>query len=186
MNSSKISPADNTLHTGIWSPSFQGLLWTQWLTAINDNVFRWFVIGVGKDQFTPENIGTLLVVGSAFFIVPYIIFASVAGWLADRFTKSKVIVGCKFAEIVIMALGVLAVSLMGEPDPANRVDPYFYLLLAVVFCMGMQSALFAPAKVGTIPELLDEKNIAAGNGVFNLATLSATVIGMALGVGFRT
>lgn len=181
MNSTDSSPADNSLHSGIWSPSFQGLLWTQWLTAINDNVFRWFVIGVGKDQIAPENIVYLLVIGSSFFIVPYIIFASVAGWLADRFTKSKVIVGCKFAEIAIMALGVLAVSLMGEPDPANRIDPYFYLLLAVVFCMGMQSALFAPAKVGTIPELLDEKNIAAGNGIFNLATLSATVIGMALG-----
>ena len=49
--------------------------------------------------------------------------------------------------------------------------------------MGLQSALFSPAKVGTIPELLNEKTIAAGNGVFNLATLSATVIGMALGGG---
>ena len=47
--------------------------------------------------------------------------------------------------------------------------------------MGLQSALFSPAKVGTIPELLNEKTIAAGNGVFNLATLSATVIGMAIG-----
>ncbi len=157
------------------------MLWTQWLTAINDNVFRWFVIGVGKDQFTPEHVGTLLVVGSSFFIVPYIIFASVAGWLADRFKKSNVIIGCKIAEIVIMAVGVLAVSLMGEPDPQNRIDPFFWMLLVSVFFMGMQSALFAPAKVGTIPELLDEKNIAAGNGIFNLATLSATVIGMAVG-----
>ena len=174
-------PAENSLHTGIWSASFQGLLWTQWLTAVNDNVFRWFVIGVGKDQFTPENVGTLLVVGSSFFIIPYILFASVAGWLADRFAKSKVIIGCKIAEIVIMGIGVWAVSMLGDPDPANKVDPYFWVLLAAVFLMGAQSALFAPAKVGTIPELLDESTIAAGNGIFNLATLSATVIGMAMG-----
>jgi len=174
-------PTAPSLHAGIWSPGFQGLLWTQWLTAVNDNVFRWFVIGVGKDQFTPENWGDLLVLGSAFFVVPYILFASVAGWLADRFKKRNVIIGCKVAEIVIMGLGVLAVSMMGTPDPVNRVDPMFYLLLASVFLMGMQSALFAPAKVGTIPELLDESTIATGNGVFNLATLSATVIGMALG-----
>ncbi len=174
------------------SPAFQGLLWTQWLTSINDNVFRWFVIGVGKDQFAPEYQAFLLIVGSAFFIVPYIIFSSVAGWLGDRFEKSKVIIGCKVAEIVIMTIGVFSVTLMGKPSPSvavdpsmlqvlAAVDPFFYLLLAAVFLMGLQSALFAPAKMGTIPELLTEKNIAAGNGIFNLATLSATVIGMALG-----
>ncbi len=166
---------------GLTSPAFQGLLWTQWLTSINDNVFRWYVIGVGKDQFAPEDQATLLVVGSAFFIIPYIIFSSVAGWLADRFKKSQVIVGCKIAEIVIMSLGVLAVTFMGTPNPSLGVDPFFYLLLAAVFFMGLQSALFAPSKVGTIPELLTEKTIAAGNGIFNLATLSATVIGMAVG-----
>jgi acyl-[acyl-carrier-protein]-phospholipid O-acyltransferase/long-chain-fatty-acid--[acyl-carrier-protein] ligase len=166
---------------GLLSPSFQGLLWTQWLTAVNDNVFRWFVIGVGKDQFAPEDQTTLLIVGSSFFIIPYILFASVAGWLADRYAKRKVIIGCKIAEIIIMALGVLAVSWIKTSNPGVKVDPYFWLLLAAVFFMGMQSALFAPAKVGTIPELLTEKNIAAGNGIFNLVTLSATVIGMALG-----
>ena len=165
----------------IWSPSFQGLLWTQWLTSINDNVFRWFVIGVGKDQFLPESQGTLLVIGSAFFLIPYIVFAAVAGWLADRFRKSQVIVWCKVAEIVIMAIGVSAVYLLDVPDPAKRIDSAFYLLLFSVFLMGLQSALFAPAKVGTIPELLDEANISKGNGIFNLSTLSATVIGMAIG-----
>lgn len=187
---SESTATDTRLHGGIWGPSFQGLLWTQWLTAVNDNVFRWFVIGVGKDQFMPEDQATLLVVGSSFFIIPYILFATVAGWLADRYRKSHVIVGCKVAEIVIMALGVWAVSCLGTPAPSSAtslgerlgsVDPFFWVLLAAVFFMGLQSALFAPAKVGTIPELLTEKNIAAGNGIFNLATLSATVIGMAAG-----
>ena len=173
---------EQTVGTGeLLSPAFQGLLWTQWLTSINDNVFRWYVIGVGKDQFAPEDQAFLLIVGSAFFIVPYIIFSSVAGWLADRFKKSQVIMGCKFAEIIIMTIGVFSVTLMGKPNPSVAVDPFFYLLLAAVFLMGLQSALFAPAKVGTIPELLTKKTIAAGNGIFNLATLSATVIGMALG-----
>ena len=37
------SPEINPEPKGILSPSFQGLLWTNWLTAINDNIFRWFV-----------------------------------------------------------------------------------------------------------------------------------------------
>lgn len=166
---------------GLTSASFQGLLWTQWLTSVNDNVFRWFVIGVGKDQFTPENAGLILVLGSILFTLPYILLAPIAGWLADRYRKSTVIIGCKVAEIIIMGIGVLAVALMGEPNPSVGLDPFFWLLLVAVFFMGAQSALFAPAKVGTIPELLSEKNISAGNGIFNVATLTATVIGMAIG-----
>ena len=156
--------------TSLWSPSFQGLLWTNWLTAINDNVFRWFVIGVGKHQFPVNEHSNIVMWGTVLFVAPYLFLASPAGWLADRFSKRKVIIGCKYAEIVIMTLGVLAVWFDS-----------FYMLLATVFLMGSQSALFAPAKVGTIPELLDEKTISSGNGVFNLATLSATVIGTALG-----
>jgi 1-acyl-sn-glycerol-3-phosphate acyltransferase len=166
----------------VWSLSFQCLLWTNWLTAINDNVFRWFVIGIGKDfaeaaAATSGN-GTgfriteafVLAIGTASFVLPYLLFAVPAGWLADRFSKRQVIVGCKVLEVIVMAFGVLAVWLGN-----------IWLLLFVVFLMGLQSALMAPAKVGKIPELLDETKISLGNGFFNLATLSATIIGMVIG-----
>ena len=166
---------------GLRSSSFQGLLWTQWLTSINDNVFRWFVIGVGKDQFLPEHSSAILVIGMILFTLPYILFAPIAGWLADRYCKRKVIIGCKIAEIVIMTLAVLAIGLLGKPNPSVAIDPVFYLLMFAVFLMGAQSALFAPSKVGTLPELLSEKNITSGNAIFNVATLTATIIGMAIG-----
>ncbi len=165
---------------GVSSPAFQGLLWTQALTATNDNVFRWFVIGIGKTQFEPESYPMLLAVGSAFFLVPYILFASIAGWLGDRFRKSRVILTCKFAEIAIMALGVLAVSML-DGKPSDGPSTGFFVLLAAVFLMGTQSALFAPSKMGTIPELLNEKQISAGNGIFALTTLSATIVGTGIG-----
>ena len=154
----------------IWSPGFQGLLWTNWLTAINDNVFRWFVIGVGKNTFDVTQHSWVVMIGTALFVAPYFLLASPAGWLADRFQKRNVIIGCKVLEIVVMVLGIISV-LLGS----------FYMLLATVFLMGAQSTLFAPAKVGAIPELLDEGQISSGNGIFNLATLSATVIGMVVG-----
>ena len=166
---------------GLRSSSFQGLLWTQWLTSINDNVFRWFVIGVGKDQFLPEYSNFILPIGAILFVLPYILFAPIAGWLADRYRKRNVIIGCKIAEIVIMTLGVLAIGMLGKPEPSVRIDPIFYLLMTAVFLMGAQSALFAPAKVGTLPELLSEKNITSGNAIFNVATLTATIIGMVIG-----
>ncbi|MFN6205532.1 MAG: MFS transporter [Planctomycetota bacterium] len=172
----------NGSENSVWSLSFQCLLWTNWLTAINDNVFRWFVIAIGKDfaeaAAASSGNGTgfriteafVLAIGTASFVLPYILFAVPAGWLADRFSKRQVIVGCKVLEVIVMAIGVLAVW-MGN----------IWLLLFVVFLMGLQSALMAPAKVGKIPELLDETKISLGNGFFTLATLSATIIGMVVG-----
>ena len=161
---------EHNSQNSLLSASFQGLLWSNLLTVINDNAFRWLVIGIGKDYFPPEQQGWLLMIGSVLFVAPYLIFASVAGWLADRFPKRNVIVACKFLEIVVMIVGVTAI-MMGN----------FNLLLLCTFLMGTQSALFAPAKVGKIPELLDETRISAANGYFNLAALSGTVIGMAVG-----
>ncbi|MEQ1903865.1 MAG: MFS transporter, partial [Pirellulaceae bacterium] len=174
-SSSSVPPDETFAPTrsgdSIWGASFQGLLWTNWLTAINDNISRWYVIGLGKQFWpNPEDHSTVLTLGTALFVLPYLLFAVPAGWLADRFSKRQVIVACKYAEIVIMGLAVLAVWCQS-----------FEFLLFVVFLMGAQSALFAPAKVGTIPELIDEKSISQANGLFNLATLSATVIGMSIG-----
>ncbi|MEM7456826.1 MAG: MFS transporter, partial [Planctomycetota bacterium] len=169
--------------SNIAGPSFQGLLWTNWLTAINDNIFRWFVIGCGKDYVTPENYGTILMAGTVCFVAPYLMFASIAGWLADRYSKVHVVVGCKIMEIVVMTMAILflifspGVGADGQPESLAGL----YFLFATVFLMGTQSALFAPAKVGSIPEMLTQEEISKGNGIFNLATLSAVVIGMGLG-----
>ena len=165
-----LKPEINPEPKGIMSPSFQGLLWTNWLTAINDNIFRWFVIGVGKTFVTPQYHGRILMFGTVCFVLPYILFASPAGWMADRYRKRNVIIGCKTAEIIVMTLGVISL-LCGS----------LYMLMFTVALMGAQSALFAPSKIGTIPELLSEEEISKGNGIFALATLSAVVIGMGIG-----
>ena len=88
------------------SITFLGLLLTQFLGATNDNVLRWLVIGIGKEYVKTGRVNlepsTVLAIGSACFVLPYILFAAPAGYLADRFSKRTVIVTCKFAEIVIM------------------------------------------------------------------------------------
>ena len=76
------------------SGSFLGLLFTQFLTATNDNVFRWLVIGIGKDYVDPSQVGKILMLGTVLFVVPYLGLAAIAGYLADRFPKNQVIVGC--------------------------------------------------------------------------------------------
>ncbi len=128
------------------------------------------MIGIGKDLVAPEYDSLIVPIGLVAFVLPYLILAVTAGWLADRFKKRNVIVGCKIAEIVVMSVGMLAV-LSGS----------LIFLLITIFLMGAQSALFAPSKVGTIPELLGEDKISTGNGWFNLSSLTATIIGMLIG-----
>ncbi len=154
---------------GLSSASFQGLLFTQLLTATNDNIFRWLAIGIGK-QHSPDNVSQILMAGTACFVLPYLLLASPAGYLADRFSKTHVIVACKVSELVIMAIGMAAI-LLGN----------IWLLFTAVAMMGAQSALFGPSKLGSIPEMLPASKISVANGLFGLTTVAATVIGMAIG-----
>lgn len=185
MNSTSFDPA-RTAGGKLLSPGFLGLLATQFLTAVNDNIFRWLVIGIGKDHVTDYakshgggtwlTEGNVLMAGTACFVLPYLVLAAPAGYLADKYRKRQVIVACKIAEIVIMALGIAAI-LLGNLPAAMALA----LLFAVLALMGAQSALFSPARSGSIPEVLHPDYISKANGLFGLATVVATVIGMAIG-----
>ena len=152
------------------SASFLGLLLTQTLGAANDNVFRWLVIGIGKQYVDKSDVSNVLMLGSICFVMPYLLLAAPAGYLADRYSKRTVIIGCKIAEFVIMTLGILSI-LLGN----------FWLLMFVVLLMGAQSALYGPAKLGSIPEMLKSEHISAANGAMGLVTVFSTVVGMAIG-----
>ena len=175
-----------TAGKGLLSPSFLGLLVTQFLTAVNDNVFRWLVIGIGKDHVADAvrsgnaptwlNESNVLMAGTACFVLPYLILAAPAGYLADRFRKKQVIVVCKIGEIAIMVLGYLAI-LQGNLPPVTALS----FLFAVLTLMGAQAALFAPSRSGSIPETLRPERLSMANGLFGLMTVVATVVGMVLG-----
>jgi acyl-[acyl-carrier-protein]-phospholipid O-acyltransferase/long-chain-fatty-acid--[acyl-carrier-protein] ligase len=170
------APAPLTAGGKLFSAGFLGLLATQFLTALNDNILRWLVIGIGKDHVAPSQVNGVLAAGTACFVLPYLVLAAPAGYLADRYRKRSVIVACKAAEIVFMALAVGAI-LCGNFDTRIALG----LLFAAVALMGCQSALFSPARAGSIPEVLRPELISKANGLFALATVIATVIGMVIG-----
>jgi acyl-[acyl-carrier-protein]-phospholipid O-acyltransferase/long-chain-fatty-acid--[acyl-carrier-protein] ligase len=167
-------PSAEALHSdqreGLMSLTFVGLLLTQFLGTTNDNILRWLVIGLGKDYVEPEHISTVLSIGSGCLVLPYLLLAAPAGYLADRFSKREVIVNCKIAEILIMAIAVVAI-LIGN----------VYLMFGVVALIGSQAALFGPAKLGSIPEMLRPSKISSANGLLGLTTVVATVVGTAIG-----
>src|SRR5436309_10990034 len=91
------------------SAGFLGLLATQFLTATNDNIFRWLVIGLGKQHLDKSHHSAIVTTGTVCLVLPYLLLAAPSGYLADRYPKRSVIVGCKLAEIFIMLVGVAAI-----------------------------------------------------------------------------
>lgn len=171
--------SDTQLPASSWRRSFWSLIVTQFQGAFNDLAYRhlllFLILAMGLSQ--DERNQLVLLVG-LLFPLPFILFSMAGGYLADRFSKRSVTVGTKLAEIGIMMLAV-----------AGLATGHVGLLLAALFLLGTQSALFGPSKYGLLPELLPERCLSWGNGVLELATflaiISGTVAGGLMAEGFR-
>ena len=161
---------------------FRPLLLLRLLTVVNDNLLRWLVIGLGKRAAGEAGTALVLTIGTAGFVLPFIVLAWLAGWLADRFPKRSVLVWCKAAEIAIVAAAAAAVAWgAGAGGQIAGLPAGLWLLLAALVTIGSQAAILAPAMLGTIPETVPQEKLASANGVFALVTLAATLAGMAGG-----
>lgn len=149
---------------------FISLIVTQFLGALNDNAFRFVIAAIITDTLVRGESGTMyLSLSMAVFILPFLLFSTFAGFLADRFSKRDVIVGTKILELLIMVLGLWALL-------AGQIWP----ILLTVFVMGAQSALFGPSKYGILPEILPKEKLSYGNGIVQMWTYAAILIGQSI------
>jgi acyl-[acyl-carrier-protein]-phospholipid O-acyltransferase/long-chain-fatty-acid--[acyl-carrier-protein] ligase len=140
--------------------------------AFNDNLAKNAMIVLALFKAATGGAGLTALAG-ALFIAPYALLSATAGQIADRFDKSRMIRIMKAAEVALMALaawGFLAGSIP--------------ILLAVLFGLGAQAAMFGPLKYGILPDHLHDDELVAGNGLIEastfLAILAGTVAGGAL------
>lgn len=149
------------------SRGFWALWVTQFQGAFSDNVYKNLVTFLILALTMPvaQKDGLILWVG-ILFAAPFILFSMAGGWLATRFSKRTVTVGVKLLEVAVMTLAT--VGLAWENLPA---------LLICVFLMSVQSALFGPSKYGLLPELLSEPDLSWGNGVLQMGTNVAILLG---------
>jgi acyl-[acyl-carrier-protein]-phospholipid O-acyltransferase / long-chain-fatty-acid--[acyl-carrier-protein] ligase len=143
--------------------------WTQFLGAFNDNFYKIIVTLVALDIPSGGGIQYIPLIGG-LFILPFLLFSGYAGYLADVHSKRDVLVAVKVFEIFAMGLGLLAFFV-------DRMEP----MLAVVFLMGLHSTFFSPAKYGILPEMLPEKDLSRGNGLLEMSTFMAIILGTAFG-----
>ena len=150
---------------------FQSFLWTQFLAAFNDNVYK-MIVSVGAVELAANQLlgSRYLSIAGAVFVLPFLLFAGYAGQLADRFSKTRVLQITKAFEIVIMCVGMVALSM-------RSID----MLLVVLFLLAMQANFFSPAKYGILPEMLTEAQLTRANGLLELSTFAAIVLGTSVG-----
>lgn len=152
---------------------FLPLFITQFLGALNDNLFKnaLVILILYRVADAIDSDGQVLVtVAAGVFILPFFLFSAMAGQLADKFEKSHLIRLIKLAEVLIMMMAVAGFLWTGP-----------YMLLGVLFLMGVQSAFFGPLKYGILPDHLREDELIGGNALIETGTFLAILIGTILG-----
>src|ERR1700735_5073199 len=92
--------------------AFQSFLWTQFLAAFNDNVYK-MIVSVGAVELAANQMlgARYLALSGAVFVLPFLLFAGYAGQMADRFSKTRVLQITKAFEIAVMCVGMIALYL---------------------------------------------------------------------------
>jgi acyl-[acyl-carrier-protein]-phospholipid O-acyltransferase/long-chain-fatty-acid--[acyl-carrier-protein] ligase len=155
----------------ILDKGFGWMLVTQFLGALNDNVYRFIVtFYIIAHTASREDANLYINLIAALFVLPYLMFSGYAGQLADNFSKRKVLIASKSVEILAMLVGLAGFLLGSIP-----------LMLAVMFLMATHSAFFSPAKYSCLPELLPDQDLSRGNALIEMSTFIAIILGTALG-----
>lgn len=137
-----------------------------------------YSLGVFNDNFFKQAILMLAVAGGhtdlqgkalSVFTLPFLLVAAPAGWLADRFSKRRVVIGAKTAELIAISLGATALITGNWP-----------LTFVMLFLMGTQAAVFSPALNGSLPELYPASYVPKANGILRMLVTMAILSGVAL------
>jgi 1-acyl-sn-glycerol-3-phosphate acyltransferase len=152
---------------------FAPFFWTQFLGAGNDNIFKFAFTVLATYHaaewggLDPKVAGPLI---GGLFILPFVLFSATAGQLADKYEKSFLTRLVKNMEIAFMAV-------IG----AGFIFKMVSLLFFGVFLMGCHSTLFGPVKFAYLPQHLSEDELTGGNGMVEMGTFTAILIGTMVG-----
>ena len=146
---------------------------TQFLGALNDNIFRnGLVILITFQGVVIAGMGhtQLANVAAGLFILPFFLFSATAGQLADKYEKSMLIRRVKTLEIVLMGMAGIALYYQA-----------YGLLLPILFLMGCQSTMFGPVKYAYLPQQLADDELIGGNALVESGTYVAIILGLIVG-----
>lgn len=157
---------------------YRPLFFTQFLGAFNDNVFKTALVTLvafRANQLTSIDGATMATILPGLFILPFFLFSATAGQIADKYEKSQIIRFVKVFEILIMLFAGAGFFL----------HDIIFLAIAL-FMMGMHSTLFGPVKYSYLPQHLTEDELVGGNGMLEMGSFVAILLGQVLGAWLAT
>ncbi len=152
---------------------FAPFFWTQFLGAMNDNVFKigfTSLVTYQAARFSGVDPKTVAFLISAIFIVPFVLFSATSGQIADKYDKAVLTRWVKTFEIAVMLIGAAGFWMHSAP-----------LLYLCTFLMGVHSTVFGPIKYAYLPQKLAEDELVGGNGLVEMGTFVAILIGTIVG-----
>lgn len=106
-------------------------------------------------------------IANALVILPFVLLFSPAGFLSDRFSKNKILKIGAFVNIILLFILMFFYSI-----------GFFWGAFYMTLLMGMQAAIYSPAKYGYIKELVGKENLTWGNGIIQATAIIAMLGGM--------
>lgn len=152
---------------------FTPMFWTQFFGAFNDNVLKnALVLLITYKGVSLMGLETNALVAAAggIFILPFVLFSTHAGQIADKWEKSRLVVLVKIWELLIMLLAW-----------AGFYFELYGLLLFLLFLMGMHSTFFGPIKYSILPNLVDPERLTEGNAYIQSGTFISILLGTIIG-----
>ncbi len=145
---------------------------TQFFGALNDNLFRNALVASVAFGVTAVSydLDVLTNLAQGLFILPFFLFSALAGQLADKYEKSRLIRQTRLAEVFLMCCGAVALYLGHVPT-----------LLGLIFLMGVLATIFGPLKYSLMPQHLRQSELVGGNALVDAGTFFAILIGTIAG-----
>jgi LPLT family lysophospholipid transporter-like MFS transporter len=150
------------------------LLAGQFLSALGDNAILAVIVGQltylqQAGAITATELRTRNTIYTSLLFVPYVLLSPLAGYLNDRFAKTKWLVGGNALKL----LGTVLCAFSVWFGPTWQAVGYFIV--------GIGACFYGPAKYGILPEILPRERLVKANGMVELLTLVAILGGAIAG-----
>jgi LPLT family lysophospholipid transporter-like MFS transporter len=150
------------------------LLVGQFLSAFGDNAILAVIVGQltylqKAGAITATELRSNNTIYTSLLFVPYVLLAPLAGYLNDRYAKTRWLVGGN--ALKLLGTAVCALSVWFGPSWQG----FGYLIVGIGACF------YGPAKYGILPEILPRERLVKANGMVELLTLTAILGGAIAG-----
>src|SRR5258708_14160796 len=163
----------NTQVSLLGARRFVPLFGTQTLGAFNDNLFKSafvMLVTYGTAMRTGFDPGVLAAMAGGALIAPFFLFSALAGELADRFERARLLQILKAAELVTV-LAAIAALLGGS----------LTLCFVSLFALGAQATFSSPVRYALLPQHLAADELVDGNALLEGGTFLSILFGTIAG-----